>query len=114
LWAYGGVNGQRGSRDGDIGTERVPISEYFQLQPEFCRSNIFTLGSDTFALRSRPATILGLMSPGATLAIADATKWSSASDLLASAGGRPELPVVLGRVALAAGAPLFLALQRVS
>jgi hypothetical protein len=37
VWAYGGVNGQRGSRDGDIGTERMPISEYFQLQPEFCR-----------------------------------------------------------------------------
>ena len=29
VWAYGGVNGQRGARDGDIGTERVPISEYF-------------------------------------------------------------------------------------
>ena len=27
IWAYGGVNGQRGARDGDIGTERVPISE---------------------------------------------------------------------------------------
>src|SRR4051794_13184903 len=27
VWAYGGVNGKRGARDGDIGTERVPISE---------------------------------------------------------------------------------------
>ena len=35
VWAYGGVNGQRGRRDGDIGTEAVPIGEYFQLQPGF-------------------------------------------------------------------------------
>jgi hypothetical protein len=114
IWAYGGVNGQRGARDGDIGTERVPISEYFQLKPEFCRSNTFTLGPDAFTLRSKTATILGLMPPGATLAVANATKWSSAGDLLASAGGTPELPVVVGRVALAAGMPLFLALQRVA
>src|SRR5258708_28879033 len=32
VWAYGGINGQRGTRDGDIGTERVPISEWFQLK----------------------------------------------------------------------------------
>ncbi len=114
IWAYGGVNGQRGSRDGDIGTERVPISEYFQLQPQFCSSNTFTLGPDTFTLRSRPANIVGLVPAGATLAVADATKWSSAGDLLASAGGTPEQPVVVGRVALAVGAPLFLALQRVA
>jgi hypothetical protein len=32
IWAYGGVNGQRGVRDGDIGTERVPISEWFHFR----------------------------------------------------------------------------------
>ena len=46
VWAYGGVTGQRGVRDGDIGTESVPISEYFQLKPEFCRNNTFTLAED--------------------------------------------------------------------
>ena len=39
VWAYGGVNGQRGTRDGDIGTEKVPISEWFQLRPEFTKDN---------------------------------------------------------------------------
>jgi len=31
VWAFGGITGQRGIRDGDIGTEKVPISEWFQL-----------------------------------------------------------------------------------
>jgi hypothetical protein len=39
IWAYGGVSGERGRRDGDIGTESVPISQYFQLKPESCRDN---------------------------------------------------------------------------
>jgi len=37
VW-LGGCNGQRGSRDGDIGTERVPIGEYFQLSPSSARA----------------------------------------------------------------------------
>jgi hypothetical protein len=119
VWAYGGVNGQRGARDGDIGTERVPISEYFQLKPEFCRDNAFTLGADKFTLRAplprnESATIVGLVPPGATQVVADAAKWTSVAELFASAGGTPPTPVVTGRVALASGAPLFLALQRVA
>ena len=113
VWAYGGVNGQRGTRDGDIGTESVPISEYFQLKPEFCRNNTFVLADRTFMLRAAAATIAGLAPPGASLAVADANRWSSWEALLASAsGGVPELPVVIGRVALPLGPPLFLALER--
>ena len=37
--AFGGVNGMRGQRDGDIGCESKPVSEFFQLQPEQCRGN---------------------------------------------------------------------------
>ncbi|MBE3133891.1 MAG: DUF4450 domain-containing protein, partial [Acidobacteria bacterium] len=112
LWAFGGVNGQRGQRDGDIGTESVPISEFFQLRPEFCAGNSFAIGANTFTLRAKAATVSGLVPAGAHQTIADATKWASAADLLASAGGTPNTPVVMGRVALTGGAPLFLALQR--
>jgi hypothetical protein len=127
IWAYGGVNGQRGARDGDIGTERVPIGEYFQLQPDFCRGNHFEIAGRTFTLRSKPATILGLVPEGAELAVADATQWASCAGLLASAGlaGQasgvnpartqgPALQVVAGRVALVLGQPCFLALQRIA
>jgi hypothetical protein len=114
VWAYGGINGERGRRDGDIGTESVPIGEYFQLQSEFCRDNRFELSDRTFTLHSKTATIVGLTPVGAELAVADASQWSSCASLLASAGKSAALPVVTGRVALANDAPLFLALQRVA
>jgi hypothetical protein len=114
LFAYGGVNGQRGQRDGDIGTEKVPISQYFQLQPEFCKDNTFTVGRGTFTLHSKAATILGLAPTATRLVVADAAKWASASDLLASGGSSPGTPVVVGRAPWTAGAPLFLALRRVA
>ena len=114
VWAYGGVNGQRCRRDGDIGTEAVPIGEYFQLQPGFCRDNRFELADRAFTLHSKAATIVGLMPAGAELAVADAAQWPSCAGLFASAGKSAALPVMTGRVALASDAPLFLALQHVA
>ena len=113
LFAYGGVNGQRGQRDGDIGTEKVPISQYFQLQPEFCKDNSFTFGRGTFTLHSQAATILGLAPTATRLVVADAAKWASARDLLASGESSPGTPVVVGRAPWTSAAPLFLALRRI-
>ena len=121
VWAYGGVNGQRGSRDGDIGTERLPISEYFQLQPEFCRDNAIELRpSGGFTLRAKAATIVGITPSAAQLALADATRWRDLPALLESAGADtartqgPALQVVVGRVPLVAKQPLLFSLQRVA
>ncbi len=115
IWAYGGVNGQRGTRDGDIGTERVPISEWFQLKPEFCRDDAFELTTDRFTLRAKAATIVGEMPAGAQLRVADAVQWSDPATLLtAQYLVAPQQPVVVGRVALTNGTPLFLSLQRVT
>jgi len=128
--AYGGLSGKRGVRDGDIGTETVPIGQYFQLKPASCRGNSFTLGAPSaagsFTLRAEPATIVGLVPGGATLALADATHWTSLEGLLASASGTaaagedpalaPTLPVVIARITLPAAArrtPLYFALQRI-
>ncbi len=115
LWAYGGVNGQRGKRDGDIGTESVPISTYFQLQPEFCRGNAFSLRADSFTLNSKAAKIVGLVPKGAQLALADARAWSSAERLFAHGElpNNPELAVVIGRMALKTNTSFLFALQRV-
>lgn len=114
VWAYGGANGERGRRGGDIGTESVPISQYFQLKPEHCRDNSFSIIENTFTLRSKPATIAGLAPRGSKLAAADATKWSSLNDLLASAGRPTELPVVVGESRLLPGRPSYVALQRLT
>ena len=77
LFAYGGVTGERGRRDGDIGTEAVPIGTYFQLRPEHCRGNAIALGAGGFRLTSPAATIAGLTPAGAMLAVADARRWDS-------------------------------------
>ncbi len=114
VWAYGGVNGQRGTRDGDIGTERVPIGQYFQLQPEFCRDNVFELAAGTFTLRAKAATLAGLAPAGATLTLGDAANWNNLTALLASSAPSPALPVLVGRAKLGNDQPLLLSLQRLA
>jgi hypothetical protein len=114
IWAYGGANGVRGSRDGDIGCEREPISKFFQMQPEQCRGNSFSIASNTFTLRGSKATIAGIMPAGAKLFIADATKWNSPTALLASPTTTPDLPVIAGEVAIQSGQPLYLAFEQLS
>ncbi len=115
VWAYGGVNGQRGTRDGDIGTEKVPISEWFQLQPEFCRDNHLELAADSFTLRAKAATVAGLVPAGSRLTVGDAVQWNDLPSLLSAVFIRaPDQPVVVGRVPLANATPLYLSLQRVA
>jgi len=113
VWAYGGVNGERGRRDGDIGTETVPIARWFQLRPEFCGDNAFTLTDDGFTLRSRAATIHGVIPAGSQQSLAGAAQWSSCAGLLKSSGEEGAAPIIAGRMPLGGGKPLFLALQRI-
>jgi hypothetical protein len=103
VWAFGGANGMRGRRGGDIGCEREPVSQFFQLKPEQCQGNEITIESNTFILHSKPATIAGVAPIGAKLALADANKWGKLSDLLASAGKTNEFPVIIGQIGLASG-----------
>ena len=110
LFAYGGVTGERGRRDGDIGTEAVPIGTYFQLEPERCRDNAIALGAGGFRLTSPAATIDGLTPAGATLAVADARRWDAPQEIFdAAAPGAP--PLLAGHVPLGR-APLDLGLLR--
>ncbi|MEO7600231.1 MAG: DUF4450 domain-containing protein, partial [Opitutus sp.] len=116
VWAYGGINGQRGRRDGDIGTESVPISEYFQLRPEYCRDNIVELINGGFILRSSAATIVGVATGGAHFAAADARNWNSIETLFASSSfaTTSDFPIVTGSASLSSNTPSYLLLQRVS
>ncbi len=114
LVAFGGVNGERGVRDGDIGTERIPIREWFQLRPEFSAGNSFTISGNTFELRAKAARIAGVLPASATLRTADARHWTDAAKLFAAAGAT----VAGDQPVLVATLPLdrklrFLALQRV-
>jgi hypothetical protein len=116
LTACGGAGEQRGRRDGDIGTESQPVSQFFQLRPEFCQGNTFAIadGGQRFTLTAKSATLSGVSSMPARFEVADASRWNELPKLLESAGHAADRPVVVGRIALQADKPLYLALQRLS
>jgi Domain of unknown function (DUF4450) len=114
IWAYGEVNGERGARDGDIGTEKVPISQYFQFQASFADGNAFALGRDTFTLKDPHGTIVGVLPTGAIQHLADADNWNNLSALLSNRATPPKRGVVVGHVPFSSGHPLYLSLQRVN
>ncbi|MFG6431843.1 DUF4450 domain-containing protein [Roseateles sp. LYH14W] len=114
VWAYGGVTGQRGRRDGDIGTEPVPISRYFQFQPPFAAGNRLVLGADGFVLAAPAAVIAGVVPAGAQQQLAAASDWDSLPALLAPSSATPDTAITVGRVALHERQPAWLALQRLA
>lgn len=114
VWAYGGITGQRGRRDGDIGTESVPISQYFQFQPAFAQGNRAVLGSDGFVLSAPAAVIAGVVPTGARQHLAAASDWHDLPALLAPPAAIPDTAIVVGQVALQERRPAWLALQRLA
>ncbi|MDR7333441.1 hypothetical protein J2X21_002575 [Kinneretia asaccharophila] len=114
VWAYGGVTGQRGRRDGDIGTESVPISRYFQFQPQFANGNRLVIGGDGFVLAAPAALIAGTVPAGAQKHLAAASDWDSLPALLAPSGATPDTAIVVGRAPLQNSQPAWLALQRLA
>jgi hypothetical protein len=112
VWAYGGANGARGSRDGDIGCERQPVSEFFRMQSAQCRGNAFTVSSNTFTLHAGKLAMAGVMPSGAKLFLADATLWRDAGKMFLGENDLPALPLLAGEVALSAGQPAYFVLQQ--
>ncbi len=84
ICAFGGANGMRGRRGGDIGCEREPVSRFFQLRPEQCRNNHFIIQTNGFVLLSKVATLTALASAPATFIVADANCWTNLNELLES------------------------------
>ncbi|MEY4387715.1 MAG: hypothetical protein RLY20_2998 [Verrucomicrobiota bacterium] len=117
VWAFGGANGMKGRRSGDIGCEREPVSRMFQLRPEQCAGSHFTIASNSFTLRTKSATLAGVASSGAELRVGDANLWSQPAELLSvfergeSSSAPTTNALVVGRLSLARGVPVFLAIQ---
>lgn len=114
LFAFGGVNGMKGRRGGDIGCERQPVSRFFQLQAEQCAGNEVVLSTNSFTVRGKPGVIGVACSVPAALAVADAGLWADAAKLFALGTTNPVRPVVVGRISLMAGKPVCLGLQRMA
>lgn len=110
--AFGGANEMRGARNGDIGCEREPVAQFFQLRPEQCRGAVFTIETNTFTLAQKSVRLFGVFPVGAKLGTGDATKWSSPEELLASAGSSPELPVMRAEFNVQPGEPAYVGLEQ--
>lgn len=110
--AFGGIGGRKGKRNGDIGCESEPVSQFFQLKPEYCKDNTITLKNNAFSVESKFADFLGVISQEARVSIADANHWNSFEQLLASTGKETNLPLTLTRTGLLPHTPVYFVLQR--
>lgn len=110
-WVFGGANGKRGRRDGDIGTESVPISRYFQFSVDQAKGNHIALQPDgSFELTGKPGRMIGMSDPRSDLRIVDASSWNAPFQSPA-ANDSPQ-PVLAGTVELSSSKPVFLCIGR--
>jgi len=121
-WAFGGVSGRKGARNGDIGCEVEPVSRFFQVRPEECAGNRYTLETapTPSSLLESPAGDLLLTFPaGSHLGVADAGTWDApiiatgeAATEPGTTGAAPQLPILTGWVALGNGTPRHFLIRR--
>src|ERR1017187_7515881 len=121
-WAFGGVSGRKGARNGDIGCEVEPVSRFFQVRPEECVGNQYTLemAPTPSSLLESPTGSLVLTFPaGSHLGVADAGTWDAPIIATAQAasdygptGVAPQLPILTGWVPLSNGAAMHFLIER--
>jgi hypothetical protein len=118
-WAFAGVSGKKGQRNGDIGCEREAVSLFFQVRPEECDGNRYTpggaaaTGSAQWRLSSEAAE-LALGFPAASqVSVADFASWATAPGLSAGTGATPKQPILIGSAVLS-GEPLYLTVDRIA
>jgi Domain of unknown function (DUF4450) len=117
-WAFAGVSGRKGQRNGDIGCERQPVSQFFQVRPEECDGNSYTLNpSDTARASARvisSAIQIELGFPvGSHLHVEDFAEWTSApNDASSIARSTPKQPMLYGSAEFKR-TPLYLTLNHV-
>ena len=110
VWAFGGVNGMKGQRNGDIGCEVEPVGKLFQLRAEQCAGTVVTVLKNGFSVQGKPGTIAGFVLAKAKLQVTDAANWNQPEKLFSAA--KTQSPLLAGCGALPAGEPFYLALQR--
>jgi hypothetical protein len=94
VFAFAPGNGARGRRGGDIGTETVPISQYFQFAPAHAKGSSVELHEHGFRAGNDRAVITGTAAQRVALRRADAARWEDLPGLLDSdAGSEGQLAV---------------------
>ena len=113
VWAYGGANGKRFHREGDLGAD--PESS-FDLKPEYCHGDHFETDVNAFILTfssvrsGEQERMFGLVPPGEEPVICNAEKQHSPLTLLHS--GISKTPVIAGSRNLTAADDLYFILSR--
>lgn len=111
VWAFGGANGMRGRRSGDIGCETTPVSEFFQLQPDQTKDDKYALTTNGFVLQGKSAAIAGVASALSSQRLTGANFWTNLSALLTATNNNAPLCVLVSTARLEHNTPFFLALQ---
>ena len=119
-WAFAGVSGRKGQRNGDIGCERQPVTLFFQVRPEECEGNSFTFeeghpDTPVAHLKSSPAELLLSFPSGSDLGVREFAAWNAVpmvGDRSASAEAAKQ-PVLVGSVEIKT-APLFLTVHHMA
>ena len=111
--AYGGIGGRKGKRSGDIGCESRPVSEFFQLKPEYCKDNVISIvDSRTFTVESKFANFTGIISQDTDFIKADSNHWNDLDNLLTPSEMQIELPVAVGITELKGDSCVYFALLK--
>ena len=109
-WAFAGVSGRKGQRNGDIGCERQPVSLFFQVRPEECDGNNYAVGdgvkSSVATLSSKAAELTLAVPAGSRLEIGGFDTWMQPPGHTV---GPAEHPVLTGSVEIHSE-PLYLAI----
>jgi len=93
VWAFGGSDGNKGRRNGDLNAENEPLDRFFAFTPERAKDSRFDLQAEAFLFTGK-AGKLHCTSTGSKPQLADAAKWSDPAALLVSR--KSDIPVVAG------------------
>ena len=112
--AFGAGDGKRGRRDGDIGTEAVPIGEYFQFAPDHARGSRIDTAAYGFHAVAPHATISATFDALPRITRHNAAQWQRLDALLTTGAADGDAAVVssvaVARLPLTA-TPVHLAVQ---
>jgi hypothetical protein len=120
-WAFAGVSGRKGQRNGDIGCERQPVTLFFQVRPEECDGNLYTIDSGPVGerrlvrLTSTAAEVRLTFPAGAVSSVAGFDSWGKTPSVAAASGTAVDekRPILLGAVEVTRD-PLFLTVDHVA
>jgi len=128
-WAFGGVSGKKGRRNGDIGCEVLPVSQFFQVTAEECSGNRFSLlgmnildgpvdgpvpvYGPNVGLESKAAELVLNCPPHSELSVQEFSAWIAAPAQSKSATFSATQPILTGSVEIL-GDPIYLTIDRIT